>query len=144
MENQWFLGQFPDGAILDEVHRVPDLLSYLQGILDAKKVNGQYILTGSCNFRLMQIITQSLAGRVGIVELMPFAYNELLKADAAPLQVEDLLFKGLFPAVYDQKLNASQWYNSYIMTYLERDVRQLINLKDLSAFHHFLVLCASN
>lgn len=112
--------------------------------MDRKNRVGQFVLTGSCNFRLMESITQSLAGRVGIIELFPFSLGELQKADCAPAGVDALLFQGLYPAIYDQKPRISRWYNSYIMTYIERDVRQLINLKDLSVFQRFLGLCAAN
>jgi len=139
-----FLAQFPSGAILDEVQRVPDLFSYLQGLLDNKQDRGQYILTGSFNFNLMESVTQSLAGRVGILELLPFSLEELKKSDYALDSVDTLLFQGLYPAIYDQKPRVTRWYNAYIMTYLERDVRQLINLKNVSSFQKFLGLCASN
>lgn len=139
-----FLAQFPSGAILDEVQRVPDLFSYLQGLLDNKQDSGQFILTGSFNFGLMESVTQSLAGRVGILELLPFSLEELKKTDRVPDSVDTLLFQGLYPAIYDQKPRVTRWYNAYIMTYLERDVRQLINLKDVSSFQKFLGLCASN
>ncbi len=139
-----FLAQFPSGAILDEVQRVPDLFSYLQGLLDNKQNPGQFILTGSFNFSLMESVTQSLAGRVGILELLPFSLEELKKTNRAPDSIDTLLFQGLYPAIYDQKPRVTRWYNAYIMTYLERDVRQLVNLKDVSSFQKFLGLCASN
>ena len=139
-----FLEQFPDGAVLDEVQRTPDLFSYIQGTLDGGTKTGQFILTGSCNFGLMESITQSLAGRVGIIELFPFSLTELQAAGCAPEKLDSLLFQGLYPAIYDQKPRVSRWHNAYVMTYIERDARQLINLKDLALFQRFLGLCAAN
>ncbi len=139
-----FLARYPRGAILDEAQRAPELFSYLQGILDGQMKSGQFILTGSCNFTLMEKITQSLAGRAGILELLPFSLNELDRADRAPEDLDSLLFQGLFPAVYDQEPRVTRWYNAYIATYVERDVRQLIQIKDFSLFQRFVGLCAAN
>lgn len=139
-----FLEQFPQGAVLDEVQRAPELFSYIQGVLDRGKEPGKFILTGSCNFRLMESISQSLAGRVGIIELYPFSLGELQAAGCAPESLDSLLFQGLYPAIYDQEPRVSRWYNAYVMTYIERDARQLINLKDLALFQRFLGLCAAN
>jgi len=139
-----FLAQFPDGAVLDEVQRAPSLLSFLQGILDREKRAGQFVLTGSCNFRLLESISQSLAGRVGILELLPLSLHELQGAELVPNSLDRLLFQGQYPAVHDQEPRVTRWYNAYITTYLERDVRQLINLRDLAIFQRFLGLCAAN
>ena len=138
-----FLNQYKKGAIFDEVQRVPDLSSYLQGVIDKNKKSGQYILTGSQQFGLMSGITQSLAGRVARISLLPFSYAELQKDDREPKTVEDLLFKGLYPPIYDREYNPGVWLNNYIDTYVERDVRQLINVRDLSSFHRFLSMCAA-
>lgn len=139
-----FLAMYPEGAILDEIQRAPELLSYLQGILDEDREPGQFILTGSCNFSLMEAVTQSLAGRAGILELLPFSLEELQNVNSAPGTVDSLLFQGLYPAVYDQGPRVARWYSAYVMTYLERDVRNLLNIRDVSQFQRFLRLCASN
>lgn len=139
-----FLAQFPEGAILDEVQKAPELLSYIQGIIDTSKKRGQFILTGSCNFKLMESISQSLAGRIGQFELLPLSVAEIIDSSNLPLNLENILFKGGYPEIYDQSLSPEKWYNAYINTYLERDVRQLMNLKNLLTFQRFLGLCAAN
>ena len=138
-----FLNQYKEGAIFDEVQRTPDLFSYLQGFIDEDKKNGRYILTGSQQFGLMSSITQSLAGRVAKVSLLPFSYDELKSTSMAPKSIEELLFKGLYPPIYDRDYKPDIWLNNYIDTYIERDVRQLINVRDLSNFQRFLRMCAS-
>jgi predicted AAA+ superfamily ATPase len=138
-----FLAQFPMGAILDEVQHCPELFSYLQSVVDSQKKQGLFILTGSQQFGLLAKITQSLAGRVGFIQLLPFTLSELQAAHCAPASVEQLLFSGLYPPVYDRKIPPVRWYSDYIMTYIERDVRQLINVKDLRTFHRFLQMCAA-
>lgn len=138
-----FLNQYPDGAILDEVQRCPDLFSYLQTKLDADKKMGQFILTGSQQFDLASNISQSLAGRVARVSLLPFSLEELQNANLAPKELESMLFKGFYPPIYDRTLDPTIWYSNYISTYLERDVRQLINVRDLSTFQKFLRMCAA-
>lgn len=138
-----FLAQHAEGGVLDEVQRSPDLLSYLQAQLDSNKKMGQFILTGSQQFGLMSGISQSLAGRVAKISLLPFSINELQKARKTPKSLEDLLFTGLYPPIYDRKLEPNIWYNNYVDTYLERDVRQLINVRDLSNFQRFIRMCAA-
>ncbi len=138
-----FLNQFPEGAILDEVQRTPDLFSYLQTRLDADKKMGAFVLTGSQQFGMVKGISQSLAGRVAKISLLPFSLAELQSQKKAPGKIEELLFKGLYPPIYDRKLNPHIWYNSYVETYLERDVRQLVNVRNLSAFQRFLRMCAA-
>jgi uncharacterized protein len=138
-----FLAQYPDGAILDEVQRCPDLFSYLQGVVDDKRQPGQFVLTGSQQFNLLSGITQSLAGRVGLLNLLPFTYDELQSTQLAPANISELIFKGLYPPVYDRNHDPKLWYDNYINTYIERDVRQLIKVKDLSAFQRFLKSCAA-
>jgi uncharacterized protein len=137
-----FLRQVADGAILDEVQRVPDLFSYLQGIVDTDKRMGRFILTGSSQFELIQSITQSLAGRATMLTLLPFALGELQAVDKAPSSVDDLLYQGLYPPIYDRPVEASVWIQDYIGTYLERDVRQILNIQDLATFQRFVQLCA--
>ncbi len=138
-----FLGRFPTGAILDEVQRCPELFSYLQSRVDADRQPGQFILTGSQQFGLLKEITQSLAGRVGMAELLPFTLQELQAANCAPQSVDRLLLKGLYPPLYDRKLQPTIWYKSYVQTYVERDLRLLTNVKDLSTFQRFLRMCAA-
>jgi uncharacterized protein len=136
-----FLNQYSGkGAIFDEAQRVPELFSYLQQILDETKKMGQYILTGSNNFLLQQNITQSLAGRIGYLTLLPFSINEIKKQK--PQTIDKLLFKGFYPPLYDQKVNTNFWFSNYIRTYIERDVRQLKTIENLYVFEKFLKLCA--
>lgn len=138
-----FLGQFPNGAILDEVQRVPELFSYLQGILDQKNKPGMFILTGSQNFLLMESISQSLAGRIALLSLLPFSLEELFGAGISFDSFEDYLIRGFYPRIYDQKVKPRDLYANYVQTYIERDVRQLKNVHDLTTFHSFLKLCAN-
>ncbi len=138
-----FLGQFPDGAILDEVQRCPALFSYLQTLVDEDGRMGLFVLTGSQQFELLSKITQSLAGRMVIVRLLPFSLAELQMAGKAPEGIDQLLFTGLYPPIYDRHLDPHIWYGGYVSSYLERDVRQLINVRDLSAFQRFLRMCAA-
>ncbi len=138
-----FIGAYPEGAILDEVQRAPELFSYIQTHVDEIGKEGIYILTGSFNFGLMEGISQSLAGRVAILELLPFSFSELEQENRLPGLIEDLLFTGGYPRIYDKKLDPQQWYSNYVTTYLERDVRQVKNITDLSAFQRFLKMCAA-
>ena len=135
-----FLSQYPNGAILDEVQRSPELFSYLQQILDESKAYGQFILTGSNNFLLQQNISQSLAGRIGYINLLPFSLIELKELPAQKLN--DYLFNGMYPPLYDSTATAASWYANYIRTYIERDVRQLKNITNLLVFERFVKLCA--
>ena len=136
-----FLAQFPHGAIFDEVQRTPGLLSYIQVIVDDKKINGFFILTGSHQLSLHQAITQSLAGRTALLNLYPLSLHELEQADLQT-DTDELLLKGGFPRIYEQSLDPTKASRSYLQTYIERDVRQLINIKDLGIFSKFLKLCA--
>lgn len=138
-----FLGQFPKGAVLDEVQHCPELFSYLQTLVDTIAKPGLFVLTGSQQFGFLAKIAQSLAGRVGFLQLLPFAFSELQTADCAPTQVEKLLFNGCYPPLYNRKIPPTSWYSDYIMTYIQRDVRQLVNVKDLRTFHQFLRMCAA-
>lgn len=135
-----FLDQFNEGAILDEAQRVPLLFSYLQQILDETKNPGLFILTGSNNFLLQENISQSLAGRIAYMVLLPFSVNEL--EGEGTWDINEMLFRGSYPPIYDQNVEPSVWYNNYIRTYIERDVRQLKNISDLNAFERFVRLCA--
>jgi predicted AAA+ superfamily ATPase len=138
-----FLSRYPDGAVLDEVQRAPALFSYLQTRMDEDRRTGRFILTGSQQFGLLSGITQTLAGRVALVPLLPFTLGELQAADEAPGSLEDLLFSGLYPPVYDRQLDPIIWYGNYVQTYIERDVRQTVNIRDLSVFQRFVRMCAA-
>lgn len=137
-----FLARFPDGAVLDEVQRAPDLFSYLQTRVDDDGRTGLFVLTGSQQFDLLSGISQSLAGRVALVRLLPFALSELHEPARAPARLEDLLFQGLYPPIHDRGLDPAVWYGSYVRTYVERDVRQMVNVRDLAAFQRFVRMCA--
>ena len=137
-----FLAQFPDGAVLDEVQRCPDLFSYIQGIVDKDGRMGLFILIGSVQFGLRAGISQSLAGRVGSLELLPLSLGELKSAGRLWDDLDTQLFTGGYPPIYNRPVETSQWQAAYISTYLERDVRQLINVKDIALFQRFLRICA--
>ncbi|MCC6212326.1 MAG: ATP-binding protein [Burkholderiales bacterium] len=137
-----FLGQFPAGAIVDEAQRAPGLFSYLQGEVDRERRPGRYILTGSQQFGLFSGITQSLAGRVGILHLLPFTLAELGRGHR-PAGLEELLWRGLYPPVIEPGLPPANWYANYVATYVERDVRQLVNVRDLAPFRRFVRMCAA-
>jgi predicted AAA+ superfamily ATPase len=138
-----FLAQFPDGAVIDEAQRGPALFSYLQTRIDEEQRPGQFILTGSQQFNLMAGITQSLAGRVALVSLLPFTLSELHSVELGPKTLEHLLFSGLYPPIYDRGLDPGIWHGNYVSTYVERDVRQMINVRDLSTFQRFVRMCAA-
>ena len=139
-----FLARYRDGAVFDEAQRTPELFSYLQQVVDASRIPGRFILTGSQQFGLMSGITQSLAGRVAMVHLLPFALGEryTLQPQKAPIGLDQVLFSGLYPPIHDRQLQPSRWYANYLETYVERDVRQMVNIRDLTAFRRFLRLCA--
>ena len=129
-------------VILDEVQYVPDLLSYIQVLVDQEKRAGQFILSGSQNLLLMESISQSLAGRVAIFNLLPFSLEELQDTAYTLPEYEDYLLKGFYPRIYDLDLQPTAWLLDYIQTYVERDLRQIVNVTDLGAFRQFLELCA--
>lgn len=136
-----FLAQMNNGGVLDEVQRLPDLLSYIQGIVDTSGQPGRFILTGSHQPRLHEAISQSLAGRTAMLTLWPFSLTELrsYKSKWAPFE---LMVRGCFPRLHEEKLEPRRFYNGYLQTYVERDVRALIRLRDLSQFQKFLTLLA--
>lgn len=136
-----FLQQFSDGAILDEVQRTPLLFSYLQEILDNKSKPGAFILTGSNNFLLNEQISQSLAGRVAYLNLLPFCLEEVEKY-GLPYSENDFIINGFYPPVYDQQIDIREWMPNYIQTYIERDVRQIKNVSNLLIFEKFMRLIA--
>ncbi len=138
-----FLNRYKkNGAIIDEAQRVPVLFNYMQQILDETKKEGLFILTGSNNFLLQESITQSLAGRIGIIDLLPLTYNEIRNIHQQDLSTNQLLLKGSYPELYDKNKKKDFWYQSYIRTYVERDVKQLRNLDNTITFNKFLKLCA--
>ncbi len=137
-----FLAQFPQGAIFDEVQRAPDLPSYLQGVIDADPAPGRWILTGSQNLALHQPVSQSLAGRTAVHTLLPLSRSEIVRFPRHPETLEEALFAGSYPRIFDCGLNPSDWLGSYVATYLERDVRMISNIGDLAVFQNFLALAA--
>ncbi len=140
-----FLRQFPDGCVIDEAQHAPELFSELQGVVDASGRMGQFVLTGSQNLSLLAAVTQSLAGRTALVELMPLSINELRQAGHLDRAYASHLVKGFFPALYatTRSLDAHEWLQSYVVTYAERDARQLAAIQDLGAFQRFLKLTAA-
>ena len=130
-------------AVIDEVQRVPDLLSYIQTRVDEAGANGQYVLTGSGQFELMESITQSLAGRTALLRLLPFSFDEICSIEKREdADLKRLLYRGFYPRVIAENLDPSQSYGFYVNTYLERDVRRMVNVHDLRLFGVFLKLCA--
>lgn len=138
-----FLARFSQGAILDEVQRCPQLLSWLQGVVDERGIMGDFVLTGSAELDLVAGITQSLAGRVGRVELLPLSASELHNAQMLPTTLSQTLWKGGYPALYDRPVSPQDWFPNYIATYVERDVRQLLSVRDLGQFQTFVRMCAA-
>jgi uncharacterized protein len=137
-----FLKLYDQMVIIDEVQRVPELLSYIQTSVDKSKMMGQYIISGSQNFHLMRTITQSLAGRVGIFKLLPFDFAEMKAASILPYNYEELIVKGSYPAIYSRGTPIALFYRNYLETYVERDVTDLLSVKDIGLFRTFLKLCA--
>ncbi len=130
------------GVILDEIQRVPDLLSYIQVHVDEWQKPGFFILTGSENILLNHHISQTLAGRIALITLLPLSLEELQENSHLPTNVEETLFRGFYPSLYAKKIDQKEWMQSYIQTYIERDVRNLKQITDLSVFQKFLKLCA--
>jgi len=136
-----FLANYADGAILDEIQRTPELVSYLQPMVDERSDPGRFILTGSQQFEVMSNITQSLAGRTALLKLLPLSMEELSAENSEPV-IDKLLLNGFYPRIYDAGLNPTQALGDYVATYIERDIRQLIVIKDLALFEKFVRLCA--
>jgi len=136
-----FLANYPTGAILDEVQHTPELFSYIQSLVDENS-EIQFILTGSSNFLLMEKISQTLAGRTAILHLLPFSIAELTPNVPAFERYESLIFKGQYPRIYDRDLAPTDFYPSYIQTYVEKDVRLMKNIEDMNSFIRFIQLCA--
>ena len=153
-----FLERFSGKVIIDEAQRAPDLFSYIQGIVDRTQRQGQFVLTGSQNFLLLRQISQSLAGRCAILHLLPFSRSELAREDLFPVEeiakgsgrtfvgkdnnLFDMLFTGSYPRIHDKGLAPHDWLSGYYQTYVERDVREVLNVGDLETFGRFLGLCA--
>ncbi|MFM7531920.1 MAG: ATP-binding protein [Rubrivivax sp.] len=138
-----FLRQFPDGALIDEAQHAPELFSQIQSVVDADGRMGLFVLTGSQNLGLMSRVSQSLAGRTAVVELPPFSLAELRGARRSTPDLDSCLVRGFFPAVHARQVDAHEWLQSYLLTYAERDARQLAAIQDLSAFQRFLRLTAA-
>ena len=136
-----FLKNYPNGAVLDEVQRVPNLFSYLQGIIDSN-ADCHFVLSGSQHFLLMEQVTQSLAGRVAILQLLPLSLLEMKNAELPLSSVEETMFTGGYPRIFNQEITPYDFHTSYLQTYVERDVRQLRQVSDLDLFVRFIRLCA--
>lgn len=137
-----FLETWQNGVILDEVQYVPELFSYLQTYTDLRRRNGEYILTGSQNFLLMERISQSLAGRVAVFDLLPLSWSELQSSKYALSGWLEFLYRGAYPRQYDQDIPSELFYADYLRTYVERDVRQVINVQNLTLFQRFIQILA--
>jgi len=137
-----FLARHPGGAVLDEVQRTPEIFSYIQTEVDKRGKNGLYVLSGSQNFLLLESISQSLAGRVAVLKLLPFSINELTKSNLLIKNYEELIYNGFYPGIFSNKIPPRIFYSNYIQTYVERDVRNLKQIGDLNSFTKFMQLCA--
>lgn len=137
-----FLATYPDTTIIDEVQQVPSLFSYIQTHTDRENKEGMYFLAGSHNFLLMESINQSLAGRTAILRLLPFSHDEMKAGGVLPATINEEIFKGAYPRLYDKDIQPTDYYPFYIQTYVERDIRLMKNIGDLSKFIRFLKLCA--
>lgn len=137
-----FIKTFDNHVIIDEAERVPAIFSYLQTHIDDINESGMYMLAGSRNFHLMAAVDQSLAGRTAIMKLLPFSRHELHQAGELPGSINEQIFKGFYPRIYDKDIDPVDYYPSYIATYVERDVRAMLNIGDLTRFTRFIRLCA--
>lgn len=155
-----FLAQYSKGVIIDEIQHVPDLTSYIQVIVDERQQDAMYVLTGSRNFSLIKSVSQSLSGRTSILELMPLSFSEILeskyknkfiskksniqiKMKEEKLQLDKLLYTGLYPKIHDKDIRSTIYFGDYVKTYIERDLREIKAIKDINNFRKFLVLCAT-
>ena len=138
-----FLAGYMNGAVFDEVQNVPELARYLQRIVDERPAATTFVLTGSQQFGVMPRISQSLAGRTAVSHLLPFTLGELYRDVRAGVDLNTVLFHGLYPPVHDRSIAPRDFYSSYVQTYIERDVRDLLNVRDLSTFRRFVRLCAA-
>ncbi len=137
------LAEHPEGMILDEIQHAPDLPSYIQEIVDNDPRPGRYVLTGSQHFGLTQAVSQSLAGRTAVLHLLPLVLNEFEAFETPKENLFEVMLTGGYPRIHQQKLDPSRWVADYVATYVERDVRQISNVGDLTTFAQFLRLCAA-
>ena len=137
-----FLQTYRNGVVIDEIQNVPSLFSYLQVVTDEHNINGEYIITGSQNFLMMEQISQSLAGRVALFTLLPFSLKEIATTKYKPISWEEYALSGSYPRKIIQDINATDYYENYIKTYVERDVRLLKNINNLDLFQKFIQLLA--
>lgn len=137
-----FLSTYPRHVIIDEAQRAPSLFSYIQTQVDSLGETGMYLLAGSHNFLLMESVNQSLAGRTAVLRLLPFSHEEMVAGNILPESIDEEIFNGSYPRLYDKSIAPSDYYPYYIQTYVERDVRQLKNIGNLSLFVRFVKLCA--
>lgn len=138
-----FFKHYDSFVIIDEIQQAPELFSYMQTIVDDKKQMGQFIISGSQNFLLMERITQSLAGRIALFKLFPFDVEEVSKSDLLDEDYHETIIRGFYPAIYDRKIPSKTFYDNYMQTYVERDVSSLMSVKDLRLFRSFIGLCAA-
>jgi uncharacterized protein len=136
-----FLARYREGVILDEIQRSPHLLSYIQTIVDEDRRPGRFVLTGSQQFEVFNAVSQTLAGRTALLKLLPLSMREL-QGIGEPLSIDHLLLTGFYPRIYNEQLEPTRMLEDYVATYVERDLRQLATIKDLSLFERFLKLCA--
>lgn len=134
-----FLARYKDGAIFDEVQNVPELLSYMQQVVDESTQKGRYVVTGSQNFALSEQVSQSLSGRIGMLTLLPLSMHEL---SVESYDLTSMIFRGGYPGLHQRNMTSTEFFPSYVQTYLERDVRQIKNIEDLGLFQTFVKLCA--
>ncbi len=139
-----FLSEYGQGAIIDEIQNAPDLATYLQDNVDENSTPGRFILTGSQNLTIFEAVSQSLAGRVGILHLLPLSLDEVARFPQDADELFTLLWTGGYPRIYDRNIPAHRWLADYVATYIQRDVRQLLNVGDLNRFTTFLKLCAAH
>ena len=136
--------RYEEGAVFDEVQHVPSLFSFIQVLVDEQHIPGRYVLTGSQHFGLTEQISQSLAGRTAILELLPFSVKELRRGNKLNSELDYALWAGAYPPVHDRGLQPSRWYSNYLSTYIQRDVRQISQIHNLDTFTRFLRLCAGS
>nr|WP_245153525.1 ATP-binding protein [Chlorobaculum sp. 24CR] len=137
-----FLKRFENGAVFDEAQRWPELFSWLQGMVDENPAPGRFVITGSQQFGLLAGVSQSLAGRAGMTHLLPLSLSEIPGLTEQRFSLDTLMITGGYPALYSRPLSPEDWFASYVATYVERDIRQVLKIQDLSAFQRFLRLCA--
>ncbi|MDX8431749.1 MAG: ATP-binding protein [Candidatus Algichlamydia australiensis] len=138
-----FLAEYRTKIIFDEIQQVPELFSYLQGVVDEDQMPGQFILTGSQHFLLLEKITQSLAGRVAMLHLLPLSLSEIRAVNLDSFTLEEGMYRGFYPNLFTKEVEVNKWYSNYIQTFVERDLRTIKNIHDLGTFQRFLRMCAA-